>query len=357
MIKKIGIWSCSLFTALGVGISFGAIAQGNFDSAKSCRMVSAESCKIAKSLGRGINMGAMLDAPKEGLWGLRVDPAYVSLVASKFSNVRVPVRWSNHAEPTADATLDDFFARRVDTVIDSFLANGMYVVLNMHNYSQLFGDAVQPHEFAVDPDVVEARFLNMWRQIALRYKDRSPKLIFELLNEPHSKLNGDPWNKLLVKALKVVRESNPNRLVMIGPSDWNAARDLSKLQLPADRNLIVTVHNYDPFFFTHQGIKWLPMKMPTGVTCCDAAQQKLIVDSLTLAKNWSVENGYPIYVGEFGSYVAADLDSRERYTRFVRDEFEKRGFSWAFWEFGSSFGVYDPKAGQWIEPIRRALLD
>jgi len=308
-------------------------------------------------MGRGINMGAMLEAPREGLWGLRVDPVYVPLAAAKFANVRIPVRWSNHAAPTADATLDEFFARRVDAVIDSFLERGMYVVVNMHHYSQLFGDPVQQQEFEVDPAVVEARFLNMWRQIAQRYKDRSPKLIFELLNEPHGRLNGDPWNSLLARALKIVRQSNPARLVMVGPSDWNSAKDLSKLVLPDDRNLLVTIHNYDPFYFTHQGIRHLPMKMPTGVRCCDAAQQKQVVDALDIARKWSVDKGYPIYVGEFGSYVQADMESRERYTRFVRDEFEKRGFTWAYWEFGSSFGVYDPKAAAWIEPIRRALLD
>jgi endoglucanase len=338
-------------------VPFSSNATEVAENIQICRSVSQLACETSHSLGRGINMGAMLEAQYEGAWGLRLDPAYVPVVASKFTNVRIPVRWSNHAATTADAKLDEFFAKRVDGVIDSFLERGMYVVLDMHHYSQLFGEPVQPNEFEVDPDVVEARFINMWRQIALRYKDRSPKLIFDLLNEPHGRLNGDPWNKLLAKTLKVVRESNPNRLVLIGPSDWNAARELPKLVLPADRNLIVTIHNYDPFFFTHQGMRYLPMKMPTGVGCCDAAQQGLLVSALNLARKWSIENGYPIYVGEFGSYVAADMESRERYTRFARNEFEKRGFSWAYWEFASSFGVYDPKARAWIEPIRRALLD
>jgi endoglucanase len=28
----------------------------------------------------------------------------------------------------------------------------------------------------------------------------------------------------------------------------------------------------------------------------------------------------------------------------------------AYWEFCSGFGVYDPKREQWIEPLRQALL-
>jgi len=34
---------------------------------------------------------------------------------------------------------------------------------------------------------------------------------------------------------------------------------------------------------------------------------------------------------------------------------ERRGIGWAYWEFASSFDVYSPKTGNWVEPIRRVL--
>ena len=300
-------------------------------------------------------MGNMLEAPREGDWGVRLDPRYVDTAAAVFTTVRIPVRWSNHAAPTADATLDEFFAARVDKVIDSFLAKGMYVILDMHHYNQIFGDHLHPNEFAVAPEVVEERLFNIWQQVALRYKDRSPKLIFELLNEPHGQLNGEPWNLLMSKTLKIVRSSNPTRTVLIGPTYWNSVRDLDKLKLPADRNVIVAIHNYDPFPFTHQGVSYMPF--PVGPRCCDATQRKMITDALDNAVKWSEAKGYPLHLGEFGSNRAADMVSRENYTRIVRDEAEKRGIGWTYWEFASSFGVFDPKTGTWVEPIRRALLD
>ena len=30
---------------------------------------------------------------------------------------------------------------------------------------------------------------------------------------------------------------------------------------------------------------------------------------------------------------------------------------WAYWEFGSGFGAYDPQAKAWRQPLRKALLD
>ncbi len=300
-------------------------------------------------------MGNMLEAPREGDWRVRLDPAFIAKAAEVFETVRVPVRWSNHAAPTADAKLDDFFAARVDSVIDSLLARGVYVIVNVHHYNQLSGIKLVPNEFAVDPAVVEMRFLNIWAQIAQRYKDKSPKLIFEILNEPTGPLEGEPWNKLAAEALSIIRKTNPDRTVMIGPSG-NRIPSLGRLQLPPDRNLIVPIHNYVPFPFTHQGTSYMP-QFPRGPVCCSPAQEKMISDALEPAAQWNLKTGYPMHVGEFGSISNADEKSREIYTRMFRDKAEKYGWGWTYWEFASSFGVYSPKTNSWVEPVRRALLD
>jgi endoglucanase len=302
-------------------------------------------------------MGNMLEAPREGDWGVKLDPAYIDKAAGAFNTVRLPVRWTNHAAPTADATIDEAFAKRVDQAVDALLAKGVYVILNVHHYNQLSGDAPHPSEFSVDPSVLEMRLVNIWRQLATRYKDRSPKLIFELLNEPHGRLDGEPWNALAAQTLAVVRATNPTRTVLIGPGGYNAVEELSKLRMPNDRNLIVAFHNYDPFPFTHQGIDYLAKPHPVGTTCCDAQQRKQLTDALDTARQWSQARGYPLHLGEFGAFEKADMKSRETYTRMVRDEAERRGIGWTYWEFASNFGVYSPKTGAWVEPIRRALLD
>jgi endoglucanase len=302
-------------------------------------------------------MANMLEAPMEGDWGLRLEPAYIDLVQGKFTTIRLPVRWSNHATPTADATLDDFFTARVSKAVDAMLEKDFYVILNVHHYNQLFGDKLLPKETSVDPAVLELRFVNLWRQIASHYRNRSPKLIFELLNEPHGRMNGEAWNLLAAKALAAVRESNPDRTVMIGPGNYNGIPDLAKLKLPPDRNLIVAIHNYDPFAFTHQGATWLPFKLPVGVMCCSAQQQKAVSDMFDTATAWSARSGYPLHLGEFGSLQSIDPQAREAYTRMVRDTAEAKGIAWTYWEFGSLFGVYSPEKRAWVEPIRRALLD
>jgi len=316
-----------------------------------------QTCATAKGMGRGINMGAMLESPEEGDWGQRLDPSYPGLIAGKFDTVRIPIRWTNHASADASAALDDFFLKRVTSAVDAFLAKGLYVIIDVHQYQQLFGEKLQNKEFSVDDSVLEIRLINIWRQLGRHFKDHSNKLLFELLNEPTGKLKAAEWNSLMPKLLGAVRETNKDRIVVIEPVEWAHPKGLPSLKIPEDRNIIVSVHTYDPFNFTHQGVDYLPMKLPVGVTCCDEKQKAQIREPLQAARTWSSKAGYPVYLGEFGVMKAADLQSRANYALAVRLESDSLGISWAYWEFASAFGIYSSKNREWIEPMRAALLD
>lgn len=318
---------------------------------------SAAARAAAAALGNGINFGNMLEAPSEGAWGLKVEPEFIQLFGpppALSSAVRLPVRWSNHASADASAVIDAAFMARVETIVNQLLARGVTVVLNMHHYHQLDGDAVEAGEVAVAADVVQLRFLAMWRQIAERFAAAGPSLVFELYNEPHNKLEAD-WNTLASRALRVVRASNPSRVVMIGPVQWNSPYALSKLQLPADANLVLTVHHYEPFSFTHQGAEWISPVPATGVDCCDTTQLARIREGLDLAAAAAKSTGYPVVVGEFGAYSKASAAARLRYLQVMRAEMAARQLPWMYWELASGFGLYDPVAHAWRADLVRAL--
>jgi endoglucanase len=311
----------------------------------------------AAALGRGVNFGNMLEAPREGDWGLTVQDEFIDVTAEAgFASVRLPVRWSNHAAETAPFTIDPRFLARVESVVDKLLAKGLYVVLNMHHYRQLDGDRLNPEEFPVDSAILDLRFLSLWQQIAAHFRDKNDHLLFELYNEPHGRLTPEKWNDLAARAFNAVRKSNPSRIVVVGPIDWNAAKALSSLKPPNDANLIVTVHNYQPFNFTHQGASWVSRPLPTGVPCCDAGQRAAAVAPLAAAKAWSDTARYPMFLGEFGAYSKADMGSRVNFTRLIRDQAEASGMSWSYWELAAGFGVYDPAAHAWRAALKEALL-
>ncbi len=330
--------------------AFPAMASGPAPGA------SLEVLTVFRKLGRGINFGNMLESPREGDWGIRAEDRFIDLVGpGKFTqNVRLPVRWSNHASADAAAIINPAFFARVDYVVDRLLARGVVVILDMHHYRQFDGDTLDTGEAAVSADVVDVRFLSMWKQIAERYANRSDNLIFEIYNEPHGRLE-TRWNDLFSRALRVVRQSNPKRAVVVGPTEYNGARKLPDLRLPADPHLILTVHNYDPFDFTHQGAEWVVPQKPTGVTCCSDAQKQDINRSLDLAAGESKRVNYPVFVGEFGAYSKAPEASRVAYSRFMREAMEARGLPWFYWELASGFGVYDPASNRFRESLYTAL--
>jgi endoglucanase len=73
--------------------------------------------------------------------------------------------------------------------------------------------------------------------------------------------------------------------------------------------------------------------------------------------NSKVNRNFEIYLGEFGVYSRyADPKQQKAWTAFIAREAEKRNISWAYWEYSSSFGVYDNKAQQWRPHLIEALV-
>ncbi|HKI37524.1 MAG TPA: glycoside hydrolase family 5 protein [Gemmataceae bacterium] len=302
-------------------------------------------------LGRGINFGNALEAPREGDWGLTLEEDYFERVKKAgFNSVRLPIRWSAHAGAKPPHEIDAAFFKRIDWAVEQALSRDLVAVLNVHHFDELLQD----------PDKHEAELLALWKQIAEHYRDRSNRLYFELLNEPNGKLTEERWNALVPKLLEVVRATNPKRIVIVGPGQWNGLGALDKLSLPEkDRNLIVTFHYYSPFHFTHQGAEWLSeSKKWKGTTWTGTAKEtEELSKDFAKAAAWAKKHERPLFLGEFGSYGVADMDSRARWTRAVAREAEKHGFSWAYWEFGAGFAAYDRKAKAWHEPLLKALTD
>lgn len=303
-----------------------------------------------EKLGRGINLGNALEAPNEGEWGVRLKAEYFAAIKKAgFDSVRLPVCWSAHAQASAPYTIDPEFARRVDWAVDQAMANHLNIVINVHHYG----------EMDTAPDEHLPRLIGLWQQIAARYQDRPASVYFELLNEPHGQLTAAKWNAAIPKLLAVVRKTNPQRPIIVGPVQWNSIRALDRLELPQrDRQLIVTVHFYDPFEFTHQGASWVKgaEKWRGRTWAGTEAEKTAIRKQLEKAAAWAKAHERPVYLGEFGAYQAADLPSRVRWTRFMVHEAERLGFSWSYWEYCAGFGAYDPKAEAWREPLKAALL-
>ena len=308
--------------------------------------------EMKERLGRGINMGNMFEAPTETEWGNPWKPEYFRIIADLgFTHVRLPVRWETavRSSATPPYTIYPVFMNRIKQVVDSALANNLHIVFNMHHHESLF----------TNPTGQRERFMAQWRQISEFFQDYPDSLLFEPLNEPNGNLTPELWNAWVPEVLSIIRETNPDRTVLIGTPEWGGLGGLPKLEIPYDDNIILTIHYYNPFNFTHQGAEWSGEQSQAwlGTKWLDTeVDREVIHNEFQLAKNISETHDIPIHVGEFGAYSKADMESRARWTTYLSRWFEEQGFSWAYWEFSAGFGIYNPSTKKLNDPLVNALL-
>jgi endoglucanase len=301
----------------------------------------------SKALARGVNIIGY-----DPIWRNREEARFTTnhfrlLHEAGFTCARINLHAFAHM--TGDAALSPQWWAVADWAVTNALANHLAPILDLHEFQSM----------AEDPVTNKARFLGFWTAVSEHFKDAPDSVMFELLNEPNGKLTADLWNAYLAEALVIVRRSNPERAVIVGPVSWNAIRALPWLNLPAeDRHLIVTVHYYDPMTFTHQGASWVPQfATNSGVVWAGSdAEKAAVLKDFQKANDWAKTNNRPVFLGEFGAYDKGDMDSRARYTACVARTAESLGWGWAYWQFDSDFVLYRIKQGEWVEPIRRALI-
>ncbi len=208
-------------------------------------------------LARGVNFGNMLEGPFEGAWGLTVEERFFDITREAgLDHIRLPVSWTHHTQDEPPYAIDAAFLDRVQWCVDQALARNLKIIVNTHHYEEL----------NADPVAETPRALAIWRQVASRFASYPGTVYFEVLNEPHGAFNANPqlWDAYLAQALAVIRQTNPTRSVLAGPVRYNSIAALDSFNPPADPNLILAVHHYEPFAFTHQGASWVDPSPPVG---------------------------------------------------------------------------------------------
>jgi len=306
-----------------------------------------DSFKQNERLGRGVNILGYDPVWKNKSMARMKDEHFRLIRGVGFNSVRIALH------PLRDGAMgigeiSKGWLEILDWAVEQSLRNGLMTILDFHEFVAM----------GRDPLGNKDNFLAFWKRIGERYSNHPNEVIFELLNEPNGELTPELWNKLYMEAFNIVRKTNPERTIIVGPAYWNSVDHLDELKLPEeDENIIVTVHYYRPMEFTHQGAKWVDLEDKVGVEWRGTAEERRpIVKDFDKAQAWSKKHGRPIFLGEFGVYDKADMDSRVRYLSFIARLAEKMGWSWAYWQFDSDFILYDIPKSRWVEPVLNALI-
>jgi endoglucanase len=335
----------------------------------------------ARHFMRGANFGNFLEAPPNS-WGTVVDSDrdFATARAEGFDHVRLPIAWQWSAGPAPAFTLASSIFTRVDGLVASATNHDLGIILDFHGYDQ----------FMTNAPALTNQFLAIWRQVAAHYSNAPPTVVFELLNEPNGLATTTLMNGLYAEAIREIRLTNPQRTIFVEPGNWGAVTELNALLLPDnDRNLIATVHSYDPMLFTHQGATWpgpdyatvgtvfpgppaVPLAPAPGVgawvsnwfaayNTLPAVQNPssplAFAGHLKLARQWSDYFGRPVHLGEFGAYEKADPQSRVNFYAAMRSALDARGIGWAIWDWKAGFHYLNATTFQPDPPgMRNALF-
>lgn len=211
------------------------------------------------------------------------------------------------------------------------------------------------------------RFFQCWRDLsAALVKYPVSDVAYELMNEP---VADDPedWNKLVEKALKIVREKEPKRKVVIGSNLWQNPDTFDQLRIPADdKNIILSFHMYEPFLLTHHEASWTRIKDYKGpvdypgeivkeedikslpdTLLSEIRRNNNFYDKEKISQHFAKpiamakQYGLPLYCGEWGCLNTVPDDARYQWFKDVKAVLEQNNIAWATWDYKGSFGIID----------------
>ena len=270
-----------------------------------------------------------------------------------FGAIRVPVSWGVHMD--TDGKVYEEWMNRVNEVVDYVLNAGMYCIINIHHDTgadeELAWLVASPEGYARE----RQKYENLWKQIALRFRDYGPRLLFESYNEMLDE--GRSWcfasyslgydagvaagayqaiNDYAQSFVDVVRATGGNNAVRNlvvntygacnGAGDWNSHLQdpLKNMKMPSDKvkdHIIFQVHSYPT-------IDDLP------------AMEKEVGKMLDDLETYLVSQGGPVIVGEWGTFSEnPTLENYCHYARWFAGECKRRGIGTFHW-MNLSDGMY-----------------
>lgn len=285
-----------------------------------------------KKINRGINIGNTLEPPNEGEWnnGFLQEYYFDDYKEAGFTCIRIPVRWDKHTATSAPFNINETWFSRVEQIIDWGLKKDLYIIVNAHHEDWL----KQNYSNAT----YKARFDSIWSQVATRFKDKSEKLFFEIINEPFGMTTAEV-DDLNSRLIPIIRKTNPTRILIYSGNDYTGSSQMMSASIPNDKYIMAYFHLYDPWSFAGEG---------TG-TWGTVADRNVLQAQFQSVYQWSAINNIPVMISEFGAVKACDYNSRMyHYSSYVEESLSK-GIAFQVWDDGGNFGIYERDARKWSE--------
>jgi endoglucanase len=331
----------------------------------------------------GWNIGNSLDAYNNGranetVWGNpRISRSLLEGVKQAgFDLVRIPVTWMGYIGPAPDHHINETYLERVAEVAEMAHKSGLKVIINLHHDGSTESGVKDNGWLSINKaraskegySEVTHKFVRVWKQIAVYFKNYGDWLIFESMNEIHDGNWGNgsvsgmqtdiinDWNRLFTQAVRESGANNEVRFLVIPGYCTKPSHTLaSYFWLPSDSapsRQIVTFHYYDPYEFGIAGTRsdW-------GST----ADKNRVANDFAPFKSKYIDNNIPVIIGECGAVMqlypndkAKEDKARQNrldYLSWVFSKAKENGLVPIYWDNGGTtgngekFGLFNRREG------------
>lgn len=238
-----------------------------------------------------------------------------------------------------DAWLEDEL-RKLDAALPLCEKYGLRVVLDLH--SPFGGTPTVSGYVGTDTGLftnklAQDKFVADWGRMARRYRDSRVIWGYDLANEPVEEAVAegcDNWQALATRAARAIRVHDERHAIIVEPTPWGGPEALDNLEPILVPGVVYSVHMYVPHQFTHQGVHTASEGMTyPGMIAGKPWDKDALRRVLQPVRDWQLDYGVQIYLGEFSAIRWAPDDSAYRYLRDCIELFEEFGWDWSYHAF------------------------
>jgi endoglucanase len=281
------------------------------------------------------------------------DARFIRLLG--LNQIRLPFNYRHFEDDMNPMVIRESGFRHLDRVIKICADNELYTILDLHaaaGYQNQDWHSDNPTRQALfwEHKHFQDRTVWLWEVLADHYKDNPWVAGYNLLNEP-----SDPTRERLApfynRVVDAIRKVDPDHIIFLEGDHFS--RDFTAFGPPLP-NTVYSIHNYAVPGFIDGG------DYP-GISWGEYFDQTILREQLVKTCRYMLENGTPIWVGEFGPVYTGDPRKDAMRYQILRDQlslYKELGIHWSLWTYkdlGLQGMVSLPRDSDWIQKIKPIL--